>query len=180
MAYGQKNKPPILFHKELVGMGPVEVTINSEPRKAKDSYVVDITVNGTARGYWCENTRCTGILAGLQGQTVGIQAHGKRDEAMIEIMHERAPSAPQGRSGHAAPPPYAPPAAAPAPSHSFTPGARVGMALNNACANLTARGEALDPLAVTQMASDLLRIAEWLEAGNLMPKTVARADNVPM
>jgi len=30
------------------------------------------------------------------------------------------------------------------------------------------------------MASDLMRIGEWLEAGNLMPKTAPPADNVPM
>lgn len=48
------------------------------------------------------------------------------------------------------------------------PGPRVGMALNLACANLTSRNLPLEPVAVMEITSDLLRIAEWFEAGNLM------------
>jgi hypothetical protein len=54
--------------------------------------------------------------------------------------------------------------------------ATVGMAMNCACASLTAQGEWLDPEKVTQIASDLLRVAAWLEAGNLLPKRAAASD----
>ena len=49
------------------------------------------------------------------------------------------------------------------------PSDKVIAAINCACANLTARGEDMDGKAVAQIASDLLRVAAWLEAGNLMP-----------
>ncbi|TXH15419.1 MAG: hypothetical protein E6R03_07200 [Hyphomicrobiaceae bacterium] len=54
------------------------------------------------------------------------------------------------------------------------PGVRVGMAMNLACANLTSRSLPLEPVAVMEITSDLLRIAEWFEAGNLMPTYTER------
>ncbi len=51
-------------------------------------------------------------------------------------------------------------------------GATVGAAINNACANLTARGEDLDPKKVYVVASELVKVALHMEAGNLYtPKT---------
>lgn len=47
-------------------------------------------------------------------------------------------------------------------------GVTVGMAINCACANLTARGEDITPSAVGAIASDLLRLSKWLEEGNLV------------
>ncbi len=63
------------------------------------------------------------------------------------------------------------------------PGIRVGMALNLACANLTARNLELQPKAVMEIASDLIRVAQWLEDGNLCPtyterKTTTNTTNV--
>lgn len=46
-------------------------------------------------------------------------------------------------------------------------GATVGMAINCACANLTARGQSLDPKAVWVVASDIIRVAQALEQGKL-------------
>lgn len=54
------------------------------------------------------------------------------------------------------------------------PGPRVGMAMNLACANLTARNLPLEPMAVMEITSDLLRVAEWFEAGNLLPTFTER------
>jgi hypothetical protein len=54
------------------------------------------------------------------------------------------------------------------------PGPRVGMAMNLACANLTSRNLPLEPVAVMEITSDLLRIAEWFEVGNLMPTYTER------
>jgi hypothetical protein len=46
-------------------------------------------------------------------------------------------------------------------------GATVGMAINQACANLTARGEDLDPKKVYVIASALVKVAQHMESGNL-------------
>lgn len=48
-------------------------------------------------------------------------------------------------------------------------GAKVGMAINNAIALL--QNEPYDIKKVAQVASDIMRLSHWLEAGNLMPKT---------
>ena len=74
---------------------------------------------------------------------------------------------------------WAPAPAAPAASQNAARphGATVGMAINCACANLTARGEFLEPGEVTQIASELLRVAAWLEAGHTLPKRAAASDN---
>lgn len=47
-------------------------------------------------------------------------------------------------------------------------GAKVGMAINNAIAVL--QNEPYDIKKVAQVASDIMRLSHWLEAGNLMPK----------
>jgi hypothetical protein len=49
-------------------------------------------------------------------------------------------------------------------------GATVGMAINNACASLTAQGIELKPFLIMEIASDILRASHWLEVGNLSPK----------
>lgn len=48
-------------------------------------------------------------------------------------------------------------------------GAKVGMAINNAIALL--QNEPYDIKKVAQVASDIMRLSHWLEAGNLMPKS---------
>lgn len=49
------------------------------------------------------------------------------------------------------------------------------MAINNACANLTAQGSLLEPEAVWEIASDLLRVSWRLEHGHLAPPRSERA-----
>lgn len=63
----------------------------------------------------------------------------------------------------------APPAARPATAKWQPLGQTVGMAINNACANLTARNVVLNPTDVWEMASDILRVAERLEKGIMAP-----------
>jgi len=48
-------------------------------------------------------------------------------------------------------------------------GAKVGMAINNAITLL--QNEPYDIKKVAQVASDIMRLSHWLEAGNLMPKS---------
>jgi len=164
-----------LYQSELVKLGPVSVRVASDILKSKfdgkPDYVV-LAMNGTERLYNLENPSCGEAFHGRKGQTITIQATGSRDEAAVSIVDD-GDIAPQ--PAPRAPQPAAP--RAPAPSNHAPHGATVGMAINCACANLTARGEYLDGEAVTAIASDLLRVAAWLEAGNLLPKRVAVSDN---
>jgi hypothetical protein len=58
-------------------------------------------------------------------------------------------------------------------------GPTVGMAINNACANLTARGLELEPAAVYNVASDLLRVSQRLEGGKLAAPYSERKPSAP-
>lgn len=46
-------------------------------------------------------------------------------------------------------------------------GQTVGMAINNTCDNLTARGETLEPDVIWKIASSIIRVAQKLEKGEL-------------
>lgn len=161
MAFGNKEKTPLLYHSALVKMGTVTLTVTSDVRDipSKGAWAVDVTIRGDKQSYWCENEQCAGAFGGRKGQTLTVQAHGSKAEASIEIVEVQNTPAPAAQAQRA-----------PAPGKTAPHGATVGMAINCACANLTARGEFLDAEAVTQIASDLLRVAAWLEAGNLLPK----------
>lgn len=74
---------------------------------------------------------------------------------------------------NAAKPAGATPAASAQASHPVVAvpqvnGAKVGMAINNAIVLL--QNEPYDIKKVAQVASDIIRLSHWLEAGNLMPK----------
>lgn len=75
------------------------------------------------------------------------------------------------------PPEAKPVTAAKATKTHPQPGPRVGMAMNLACANLTALGKELKPQDVMEITSDLLRIAEWFESGNLCHSYTERNKN---
>ena len=87
-----------------------------------------------------------------------------------------APRAAEPATRPNTPPPAQTPRSAPpanGTNHSKGPvpmGATVGMAINNACASLTAQGIELKPFLIMEIASDILRASHWLEAGNLSPK----------
>ena len=49
-------------------------------------------------------------------------------------------------------------------------GVTVGMAVNNVCSNLTARGMELSPKRIFEEASDILRVVQRLERGEFAPK----------
>lgn len=49
-------------------------------------------------------------------------------------------------------------------------GPTVGMAVNNACASITAQGKQLTTVEVFNLASDILRAVKWLEDGKIAPK----------
>lgn len=177
-----------LYHSELTSLAWTEVTIKGDVTpskyKGKPPFVAMI-VAGEERLYNVENDTCGDALRGRNGQKLVIRAVGSRDEATIEIeggASEPAHAAPAQPPRAAQPAPStntrATTATPPAQSQSVKPhGATVGMAINCACANLTERGCELDAEEVTQIASDLLRVAAWLEAGHLMPKWAEVGDN---
>lgn len=57
-----------------------------------------------------------------------------------------------------------------APTAQYVHGATVGMAINQACQNLTHLGNDLTEDDVWRLASRLIRVAQKLEAGNLAPE----------
>lgn len=69
--------------------------------------------------------------------------------------------------------PKTPPAQKPDPEKYIPMGQTIGMAINNACNNLTHRNLPLDPKDLASIASDILRVSKWLEDGNLTPKGIA-------
>jgi len=74
----------------------------------------------------------------------------------------------------AQPPRASAPSSAPVPSRptgdSHQNGQRVGMAINQAVQFLCHSGEGWDPKLIYERASDLVRLAQQLEAGHLAPK----------
>jgi hypothetical protein len=170
-----------------------------ESQKKKGSYYVTLNVNGEQRYYTPENQACMDFFADKKGQTFTIVAEGggkgSEDSALITQVGDdpaevaaRAPApkpaaAPAPRRGptphsttNAGPRPAA--AAPPTPATANKPatparmpanGARVGMAINQACAYLIAEGVPWNPKIITERASDLIRASEWLEQGHLLP-----------
>ncbi len=181
-----------LYHSELAKAGPVKITIKtkvlqskySTPAAPKPPYV-SIILNGEERNYNCENDSIAAWFDQRKtGETISVCAEGQREEATITLVGQaigepqeqpRQPAAPRPAPAPSAPrPPASAPVAPPAESkqnRARTPmGPTVGMAINNACASITAQGRVLNPQEVYEIASDLLRISYHLEDGHLAPK----------
>jgi hypothetical protein len=62
-----------------------------------------------------------------------------------------------------------PVAAATGPAPVVVNGAKVGMAINNACQFLVSQGAPFSPLAVHRIASELIRLSNQMENGDLIP-----------
>lgn len=125
-----------LFHSELVKLGPVAVTVESDVMKSKFSkpgavkpdYVV-LIIDGEERTYNTENAECAAFFDGQKGRTFTLVAEGSRENATLTYVGEAMPApAPEAakppvkapsRPGKPATPPAAPatqrPAAAAAP-----------------------------------------------------------------
>lgn len=168
--------------------------------RGHNDYVI-MSLDGYDRNYECENDLCVKALDRLKGQVVIIEATGSRDDAEIIVSEptggggrrdERQPDRRDDRRNEPrreerndrrqerreeAPPARQErqPANKPAATvKKWVPmGQTVGMAINNACQSLTAQGLTLEPKRITEIASDILRVAKWLEAGNLIPKAPA-------
>ncbi len=168
-----------LYHSEMSQMGPIKVTVMSDvlhsKHAGKPDYVT-LKIDNFDRYYNVENESCAAFFAGRKGQTISIVAEGSREEASITLVGQpigapqpdRAPARQQAAERPAARPDTQ-------QNRNRTPmGPTVGMAINNACANITAQGRPLDPAEVFEIASDLLRLSYHLEEGNLAPKFTER------
>lgn len=168
-----------LFHSELSKLGPIQVTVKTDVLQSKfqgkPNYVV-LECDGVERNYSCENAACEAALRGLRGRTVTVEATGSRDDAAI-IVHGNQPAAQPAPAAQTQQAPARPAATAPAPAAKgprIPMGATVGMAVNNACNSLTAQGEPLEPHAIFNIASDILRVCYNLEDGKLAPTFAER------
>ena len=109
---GGREKRDLLFHKALSEMGPVRVTVDDNARylKAKDAYVVDLTIKGEPLSYWCESEQCLNFFEGKKGRTFTLIAEGSRDKATINYVGESGETAgqhkppPQSSAGEASAP----------------------------------------------------------------------------
>jgi hypothetical protein len=76
-----------LYHGELRKLGPVAVTVTSEPTestKQKGTYYVELQVEGRQRYYHPENDACLEFWRGRRGQSLTVMAIGAREEAAFE------------------------------------------------------------------------------------------------
>lgn len=180
------GKASNLYHSALVKMGEVAVTVKREAKESKypnKPPYVTLEIDGKEYFYSCENDECAAFFEGTEGKTITLIAEGSREEARIDFIDESdapaRPAAPPKRA--AAPParqqPASRPTQRPVPQNAPTGqiarplGATVGMALNNAVQVCIALKQPFDTKTITQVASDILRAAHWLESGNLLPKS---------
>lgn len=87
-----------LYHGELRKLGPVAVTVSSEPTestKQRGTYYVELQCEGRQRYYHPENDQCLEFWRGRRGQTLTVLAVGAREEATFET--EGATEAPPPR-----------------------------------------------------------------------------------
>jgi len=176
-----------IYHSELVKLGAINVRIKSDvtPSKFKDkSPYCTLEVNGEERNYTIESQACADVLHANKGRLVMLEAAGSREEATIKVLaagasQEQPPAAPVRQpiqvpaAQASAPAPVAAPHVQ-AQSRRTPMGQTLGMAINNACASLTAQGAELNPRRVFELASDILRLSYYLEEGHLAPTYEAR------
>lgn len=168
----------------------------------KPNYVT-LTINGVDHYYSAENPGCADFFNGTKGRTFTIVAEGggkgSPETAQIVYVGEAAPSGPP-QPQHAPPPPQTatpaslpPPAAqsAAAPQRGAAPatkvtaqgkvlphGAQVGACVNKAVDVTSELGvNPSDPIfyrTVYEIASDLIRVSQMLERGELAPSAKER------
>ena len=139
--------------------------------------------------------------------TAGIHYVGEAGETVGQQPAPKAPAGPAPRPQAASPAPGGPaaprgpvphenrpqgqpsagnaPSSKPAQAAAKPPagpaqgnGQRVGMALNKAIDYMIAEAQPWNPTEITNRASDILRIADWLEAGHRAPDLKARMQKI--
>lgn len=187
MADGPKKT---LYHGELSNMGEVEVFVAGDPMESKHkrgTFYVQLKIGGVDRTYSPELKHCVDRFRGYKNQTVRLLATGSdyqgATDADVQILgtaqnaRQQSPPPQQQRqqptSGVAQAPRQS--------SNEKVPihGQTVGMAVGRACDYLMSQGKDLDSKAIHQIASDIIRVSLYLEAGNLAPKSGAKPTAPP-
>lgn len=106
-----------LWHSELKDMGPVMVTVKTEPQKSKfkdkPDYVI-LEIDGAERTYSCENPSCAEFFRGQKGNRFALVAEGGREDAKLTYVGETLQADDPGEAEYAPVPPKQPKAAPPA------------------------------------------------------------------
>lgn len=176
-----------LYHSELVRFGPAEVTLKSDILKSKyqgkPDYVV-LVFGHEERNYSIEGPNCRAVWEGRKGQTFTVVAEGSGKDGSAAVTYvgskggetpQPTPRPPAADSRRPEPPPApaSPPehqnAANRPPERGVEPlhGAMVGAAINKAVDFAIASSEPWDPNRIWEHASDLIRVHQKLEAGQL-------------
>lgn len=174
-----------LYFSALQKLSPVTAVVTSDIIESKfkkagmPNKFVGLKIEGEEYSHTLETEACVQALTGLKGKTVQITTSGNKDTSAFEVVILGQPASsiqkpqPQqhaeaAQSHQAAPAAAATPAA---PKHTPVFGATVGNCMKMAVDTVTAIGT--DPFTpefyrqTHQIASDLIRVALLLEAGNL-------------
>ena len=179
-----------LYFSALSKMSPVTAVVTSDVMDSKfkkagmPNKFVALKIDGEEYSHTIETEACATALAGLKGKTVQITTSGNKETSAFEVvilgqsaasLPPKQPSQPQSQQ----PEPAAPAPAPAAKQHAPVFGATVGNCMKMAVDTVTAIGT--DPFSpefyrqTHQIASDLIRVAQMLEAGNLAPSAKQQA-----
>ena len=116
-----KPKAKNLFHSGLVKMGPVMVTVKTEPTASKfpgkPAYCY-LQINGEEFGYSFDSPACEQFFTGQKGRSFMIEASGRDADAKIVYLGEPGS---QKLAAPVTPPPAVPPPAQNAPPPPAAP-----------------------------------------------------------
>jgi hypothetical protein len=173
-----------LYFSALQKMSPVTAVVTSDILDSKfkkagmPNKFVGLKIEGEEYSHTLETEACVQALTGLKGKTVQITTNGNKDTSAFEVVilgqpassiqkPAAQPHAEDAQSHQSA----APATTSAAPKHAPVFGATVGNCMKMAVDTVTAIGT--DPFSpefyrqTHQIASDLIRVAQMLEAGNL-------------
>ena len=173
-----------LYFSALQKLSPVTAVVTSDMLDSKfkkagmPNKYVGLKIEGEEYSHTLETEACVQALTGLKGKTVQITTSGNKDTSEFEVVILGQPASsiqkPQPQQhAEAAQSHQAAPAAPVAAKHAPVFGATVGNCMKMAVDTVTAIGT--DPFSpefyrqTHQIASDLIRVAQMLEAGNLAP-----------
>lgn len=171
-----------LYHNELVKMGEVDAFVDSDPIEStykRGTYFVALKIDNRDRTYTPALRECAEAFRGFKNKNVKIRATGSdydgATDANIEILggtttRQSQPQQSNQRQNNQQRT-QQPADTTKMPVHGQT----VGMAVGRACDFLMSQGKELTSKNIFPIASEIIRISKYLEAGNLAPKASASA-----
>jgi len=179
-----------LYFSALSKLSPVTAVVTSDVLDSKfkkagmPNKFVALKIEGEEYSHTLETDQCASALAGLKGKTVQITTSGSKETSAFEVVSLGQPASTIQKPQATAQPhteaakthqaaAQAPAAPAQVKQHAPVFGATVGNCMKMAVDTVTSLGT--DPFSpdfyrqTHQIASDLIRVAQMLEAGNLAP-----------